>query len=913
VTWGNGATGITGPVSRANSLVGSNPNDAVGLGTGVVGSGVTALANGNYVVDSTYWGGALCLEAGIGAQFLGAATWENGTAPAVGTVNAANSLVGTINAQLGTGNRVGLGGVIALTNGNYVVDSPDWGLGQPFTTPIPALGAVTWGNGTTGLIGTVSADNSLVGSFYGDDIGGRAAPDGSVTGYGGVTALANGNYVVDSPDLLKQTGAVTWANGANGISGTVSADNSLVGDLPGDYVGGGAVAGGNITALANGNYVVVSLTKGTTTWGNGTTGIKGTISSVNSLGLAGAAGINALPNGNYLVVNTPPGPLDEPVPQATWVDGSTGTTLDGQSTPDAQNSFMGHGGGVSIEPIASGNVFLFTAASDLNPTVGFTDPNLLSYALGQGQTINITPGFLTRSLDAGTDVTLQSNDDIIVDSPITENPTGTAGSLTLQAGRSILLNADINTAGGDLTLIANDTRADGVVDTERDPGDAVIAEQSGASINTAGGTFTVDLKDSTDKTNNGKGAVTLPQVNGTETLSSASTVGITINGTTPGDGVAAGSYTQLNVTGSIDLNSAALAVAYGASTAVGTTFTIVQTTAGVSGTFGGLSEGATVIASDGVQFRISYQGNGGNNVVLTQLTQAPVVPTQLVVTTQPPSAIAAGSRFGLVVKAEDDSGNVATSFTGSVTVALFDNPGGSTLGGMVHVTAVNGVATFSGLTLDQPGTGYTLQATGGGLTAATTTPFDVQPPVIPTQLVVTTQPPASVTAGSAFGFVVKAEDGSGNVASSFTGSVTIALANNPGGSTLGGTVTVPAINGVAFFSGLTLNQAGMGYTFQASSAGLASASTNPFSVTGSSRGIKAQLRTMTVRKRRKLIVEVLFADTGALKQTFLSPFQSPGFKNIHVTVRDSNGDGIPDEVVLTAKKGKRTVTKFIPA
>ena len=54
----------------------------------------------------------------------------------------------------------------------------------------------------------------------------------------------------------------------------------------------------------------------------------------------------------------------------------------------------------------------------------------------------------------------------------------------------------------------------------------------------------------------------------------------------------------------------------------------------------------------------------------------------------------------------------------------------------------------------------------------------------------TTQPPASVTAGSGFGLVVTAEDGFGNVDPTFTGSVTLALANNPGGATLGGTLTV---------------------------------------------------------------------------------------------------------------------------
>ena len=42
----------------------------------------------------------------------------------------------------------------------------------------------------------------------------------------------------------------------------------------------------------------------------------------------------------------------------------------------------------------------------------------------------------------------------------------------------------------------------------------------------------------------------------------------------------------------------------------------------------------------------------------------------------------------------------------------------------------------------------------------------------------------------------------GNVDPTFNGSVTLALASNPGSATLGGTVTVNAINGVATFAGL---------------------------------------------------------------------------------------------------------------
>jgi hypothetical protein len=74
------------------------------------------------------------------------------------------------------------------------------------------------------------------------------------------------------------------------------------------------------------------------------------------------------------------------------------------------------------------------------------------------------------------------------------------------------------------------------------------------------------------------------------------------------------------------------------------------------------------------------------------------------------------------------------------------------------------------------------------------------------------------------------------------------------------------------------------------------------------RAITATLVTMKVGKKKKLAIEVLFADTMTQKRQFLSPFQKPSFANIQAKVRDSNGDGVPDEIVLTARKGKKTVT-----
>jgi hypothetical protein len=264
VTWGNGATGLSGTVAADNSLVGGTANDTVG-------SSVTALNNGNYVVESPLWDNGAATNAG-------AVTWGNGATGLSGTVSAANSLVGST-----SNDNVGSSGVTALTNGNYVVRSPSWDNGTASNA-----GAVTWGNGATGVSGTVSAGNSLVGGTANDAVGNN-----------GVVALNNGNYVVRSNSwdniaaAATDAGSVTWGSGTSGVSGIVSAANSLLGSTTNDTVG---IAG--VTALSNGNYVVNSSSwdngaatnAGAVSLGNGSTGVSGVITAGNSVRGTAASG-----------------------------------------------------------------------------------------------------------------------------------------------------------------------------------------------------------------------------------------------------------------------------------------------------------------------------------------------------------------------------------------------------------------------------------------------------------------------------------------------------------------------------------------------------------------------------------------------------------------------------------------------
>ena len=189
--------------------------------------------------------------------------------------------------------------------------------------------------------------------------------------------------------------------------------------------------------------------------------------------------------------------------------------------------------------------------------------------------------------------------------------------------------------------------------------------------------------------------------------------------------------------------------------------------------------------------------------------------SKLVVTAQLPSNVTAGVPFGLTVAVENQGGSVLTSYSGNVTVTLHGGPAGGLLGGTTSVAAVNGVAAFSGLTLDSAGTGFTIQISSNSI-STTSNALSVSPAAA-AQLLVTLQPPASVTAGAAFGLAATAYDAFGNVATGFTGNVNVAIATGPDGDILDGSTSVAAVGGVATFSGLTLAKTASGYTFQVSS------------------------------------------------------------------------------------------------
>src|SRR5207244_3426790 len=132
--------------------------------------------------------------------------------------------------------------------------------------------------------------------------------------------------------------------------------------------------------------------------------------------------------------------------------------------------------------------------------------------------------------------------------------------------------------------------------------------------------------------------------------------------------------------------------------------------------------------------------------------------------------------------------------------------GGGTLSGTATGAAVSGVATFSNLSIDKTGVGYTLNAASGALTGASSAAFTVSPAAA-NRLAFTVQP-TSATAGVAISPAVQVtvQDTFGNTVTSSNASITVAIGTNPGGGILSGTTTVAASGGLASFSNLSIDK-----------------------------------------------------------------------------------------------------------
>ncbi len=219
---------------------------------------------------------------------------------------------------------------------------------------------------------------------------------------------------------------------------------------------------------------------------------------------------------------------------------------------------------------------------------------------------------------------------------------------------------------------------------------------------------------------------------------------------------------------------------------------------------------------------LKLTGDDAGNYELTQPeTTADItgVPVRLAFSRSPRDAMP-GVAFSTqpVVLVQDSNGRTVTDSSLPVTLSLVytSGQGDAVLMGTVTVNADDGVATFSGLAVDRAGSGLALRATSGSLTAAQSASFNslADPDVL-----VFAQSPVGPLSRSAFTVqpVVHVQRPDGSTVSNSAVPVTLRIKSGSGaaGAHLSGSLTANAVNGIATFSGLSIDLAGTGYVLEA--------------------------------------------------------------------------------------------------
>ena len=390
----NGAVHLYDPYKKIliKSIYGDNANDFLGQ------TSITALTNNNFVIASKLDGvggvsdvGSVMLINGatgsqIGSTFVGntasdqlgfsikalpnnnfviASPYDDvGAGPSVVNAGSVILVSGTTGAQIGstfagnaTNDYLGNGGVTALTNNNFVINSPSDDVG------VSDAGSVMLINGATGA----QIGSTLAGNASGDQLGAS-----------GITALTNNNFVIASylDDIVLfggfssvvDGGSVMLINGATGAQ----IGSTLAGNAANDYLGFSA-----ITALTNNNFVIASeydnlggsvVDAGSVILVSGATGaqIGSTLAGNTASDFLGFSGITALTNNNFVIAS----PYDDvgvsDAGSVMLVNGATGALI-GTIVGDTASDQLGYS---FITALTNNN---FVIASENDNVGGITD------------------------------------------------------------------------------------------------------------------------------------------------------------------------------------------------------------------------------------------------------------------------------------------------------------------------------------------------------------------------------------------------------------------------------------------------------------------------------------------------------------------------------------------------------------
>ncbi|MBS4029238.1 MAG: T9SS type A sorting domain-containing protein [Ignavibacteriales bacterium] len=449
--------------------------------------------------------------------------------------------------------------------------------------------------------------------------------------------------------------------------------------------------------------------------------------------------------------------------------------------------------------------------------------------IGEGYTFTASASGLTSITSDSFDITVGSPSKLSFSSQPGNGTGGTA--LTTQpvvcvqdAGGNI-----VTTATNSISLAIGTNPVGGILSSDANPIDAAsgCATFSGVKIDKAGSGYTLVASSF--------GLVSITSSSFTISVGPAAKVAFTIQ---PGNGNGGSNLSiQPVVTvqdaGNNSVTSATnlITLSIGTNPSGGSLSSDANPQSAISGVaaFSGVK-----IDKSGIGYTLVASATGLTSVTSNSFTISVGSAARLKFKTQPGNGIG-GSNLSTQpeVQVEDLGGNIVTSSSHAITLAISSNPGGGILTVSTNpLNASSGVASFSGVKIDKAGVGYTLRATTtGGISADTSSDFTIEVGA-PSKLIFTTQP-SNGTVGNPLTPqpVISVQDAAGNIVDTATNAITIAIGTNPGGGTLS-TDTNPlnAIAGLATFSGISINKAGNGYTLEVSAVGLTGVTSNAFNI-----------------------------------------------------------------------------------
>ncbi len=852
-------------VSQSGTVV----TAAIASGAGALGGTLTATTNTSGVAAFT----TLAITGTVGARTLSfAASGLTGATSGTVTVSAGAASQLAITTQPSSTAQSGV--TFAQQPVLQLEDASGDAVSQ---SGVVVTASVASGGGTLGGTLTATTNTSGVAAFANLEITGTVGPRTLGFAASGLTSATSGTVTVGAGAASQL--AITTQPSTTAQSGVAFAQQPVLQleDASGNAVSqsgvvvtaviasGAGTLGGTLTATTSTNGIatytnlVITGTVGARTLSFSATSLTGATSGTVTVS-AGAA--------SQLAIATQP--------SSTAQSGAAFAQQPVIQLEDASGNVVSQSGVVVTAAIASGTGTLggtLTATTNSSGVASFT--NLVIAGTAGARTLSfsatgltgVTSGTITVSAGAASQLAIATQ-------PSTSAPSGVAfaqqpviqledaaGNAVSQSG--VIVTAAIasgaGTLGGTLTATANTSG---------------VATFTNLAITGTVGARTLSFS-ATGLTSATSGTVTVG-------AGAASQLAIT---TTPSSTAQSGvTFAQQPVLQLQDASGNAVsqsgvvvtaAVATGGGT-LGGTLTATTNTSGVA-SFTNLVITGTVGART-----LSFSATGLTSATSGTVTIGAGAASQLAITTPPSSTAQSGVTFAQqpVLQLQDASGN-AVSQSGVVVTAAIATGGGTLGGTLTAATVANGTATFTNLAITGTIGARTLSFSATGLAGATSGTITVSAGTA-SQLVFTTQP-VNTAAGAAFGVAVTAQDAQGNTATSFTGTVGVAIQSNPGGGTLSGTTSQAATAGVATFTGLSINKSGTGYTLTASATGLASATSTAFNLVATA--ISVSRSTVSASP------STITASSGISLST------------ITVTVLDTLGNPVPAQTVALAARG----------